>query len=65
MKRKVSAKRQRIGFSTTPHAKALLIALCETGLYGRNYHETAERVMCEGLQRRLFKVGSPADRTAP
>ena len=47
------SERRRVTFNTTPQAFALLEALVETGIYGRNYHEAAERLMTDAIQRRL------------
>lgn len=50
------SERVRICFSTTPEVKALLDAMVETGLYGRNYHEAAERLLCEALTSRITRT---------
>lgn len=60
----MSGPRVRITFSTTPQVKALLDSLVEQGLLGRNYHEAAERLVCESLERRIrpsLKLGSQGD----
>lgn len=53
------ADRVRVTFSTTVQVKALLDALVEQGLYGRNYHEAAERLVCEGIDRRIRQRLNP------
>lgn len=58
----MSNDRERVTFATTPEVKALLLALCETGLYGRTYHETAERLLSQVLQEKFAqRVKAPIE----
>ena len=49
----MASERARIYFSTSIQVRQYLEALAAQGLYGRTWHEAAERLLCESITRRI------------
>ena len=46
---------ERLTLSTTPHVLSLLGRLVQSGLYGTNHAEAAERLVSKGLERLIIE----------